>query len=176
MEKARFDDYRSLLAKATAKFDEIKARHGAKMACGRGCSQCCAPALTVFPVEREHIRSFLRENPSIVENLVDLERRDPHQGRRCSLLGDQGECSIYEVRPLICRTHGAPVFFKEEQQRFSDVCPKNFTDPVGLDDLSETDFINLDLLNGLLALVNRRFEGRGGGVRSGLRASELVGE
>jgi len=31
---------------------------------------------------------------------------------RCAFLGCEGECTVYEARPLICRTHGLPLAYR----------------------------------------------------------------
>lgn len=36
----------------------------------------------------------------------------PGPARRCAFLGRDGECTIYEERPLICRTHGLPLAYR----------------------------------------------------------------
>jgi Fe-S-cluster containining protein len=150
-------DYRALLEKVSAKFNEIHDRHRAKMVCGRGCSACCAPNLTVFAAERANIRSFLSKHPEVLAKAMASETEDFHGGQRCKFLDQAGECTIYEVRPIVCRSHGAPIFSKAEGQAILDVCPENFADVHDLSTLSGQDFVNIDLLNQMLAIVNSRF-------------------
>lgn len=172
----RLADYRRLLFKATEKFDEIHARQKSRMACGSGCSDCCVAGLTVSSVELANVREFVAGVEGLAAELESLERLDPHAGRKCSLLTAQNTCSIYEARPLVCRTHGAPLFFKDGDASATDACPKNFDDEAGLESLSSSDFINLDLLNSLLAAVNARFAGSAGATnRSPLTPSGILG-
>lgn len=149
-------DYRALLEKVSAKFSEIFQNNQSRMQCAKGCSSCCLPDLTVSPIERENIRLFLESNSALKKRLSELEALDPHQGNRCRFLDEKGNCAVYEVRPVICRSHGAPIFSKISGS-IRDVCPLNFTDVTDLSALDSMNFINLDLLNQILALLNQRF-------------------
>ena len=64
-------------------------------------------------------------------------------------------CSIYESRPLICRTQGLPLLIESEDgEQEVDFCPLNFTEPGAIDDLDEDHLVPLDALNLRLALLN----------------------
>lgn len=167
-------DYRTLLAKVSAKFDEVHARHKAKMACGRGCSACCAPGLSVFAVERENIQRLIHETPGLEETLRRLQAENPHGGERCLFLDENQSCAVYEARPIICRSHGAPIFSKADGEAMLDVCPLNFQGESSFSSLKSEDFINIDLLNQLLALVNQAFDPNGEGRRFPLTASGIL--
>lgn len=164
-------EYRALLEKVTKKFDEIYARNRDRLSCGRGCSSCCVANLTVFEVERENIRNFISSHDGLKAELLRIERADVHSSQKCSFLDGAGGCSIYEARPVVCRSHGAPVFVKTETDKsHRDVCPLNFTD-LKIDQIEAENFINLDLLNQVLVLVNKKFGGKG--VRTPLKASAI---
>jgi Fe-S-cluster containining protein len=171
----RFADYRRLLDKATAKFEEIRARRPRDFRCGRGCASCCAPGLSVFQVERESIRAHILSAPGLGTRLAALEAANQRRGGRCAFLEEGLSCAIYEARPLICRTHGAPVFFRDRGDGESDggvggesfaidACPLNFVEGEGLAGIASDGAINLDLLNDLLVLVDRRFSAESGSV------------
>lgn len=171
--------YRELRGRVDALFGEIQTRHPASFACKLGCHSCCKPGLTVNPLEREEIRRFLAERPALAEELRALDRGNPHRGKRCSFLRENGACGIYEVRPLVCRSHGAPLQFRpldakpgdESAVRVRDVCPLNFTGE-DLGKLPAGDVVNLDTLNTLLALLcQRAFPGEES--RTALRATAL---
>lgn len=80
----------------------------------------------------------------------------------CRFLDADGSCSIYEVRPIICRTHGAPVSWMEEddgggnKEESRDVCPLNF-EGVNLKELQAQDVISLDKLNTILSVIARHY-------------------
>jgi uncharacterized protein len=114
----------------------LTARHGAELACRRGCGGCCLDELTVFRVEAERLREDFAE---LLASGVAFEARTP--GPRlplvdvpapgCAFLGDEGECRVYEARPYVCRTQGLPLRWFEEDERDEiveqrDACPLNF--------------------------------------------------
>ncbi len=157
MDETALSEYRAFLEKVDAKFGEIQQRNHQQMSCGRGCHQCCLPNLTVFAVERENIRNLLESDPALVEKLRKLAADNPHQNSRCQFLEANGSCGVYKVRPLVCRSHGAPLYFKEGTQARLDVCELNFSGTSNLNELMNNDFINLDLINQTLGLLNQKF-------------------
>ena len=72
-----------------------------------------------------------------------------------SFLAADGLCSIYEVRPLICRSHGAPILIQiDAKERAWTPAPKNFKK--GMSMLDVGDWIHLETLNTLLGLIDWR--------------------
>lgn len=71
------------------------------VACGRGCNACCHYNVHLFPLEAE-----------LIEKRTGIKRsKGPNPsfdftGIPCVFLRD-GQCSIYEVRPMVCRKHVA---------------------------------------------------------------------
>lgn len=135
--------YRSLLNHADQHFHDIQAAHPTSFACCNGCHACCEPDLTVLPIEAANIRRFIQENPSVQQKLQIIQQTDPHHGTRCAMLDADGACSIYPVRPFICRSHGAPIAIAREDYFQIDVCPLNFTqNPI--EELGPENFFILD--------------------------------
>src|SRR5690606_34830681 len=120
--------YAELTRKVDAKFAEIRAARGGDMQCASGCHGCCEPGLTVPPLEATAIRRHLAAEPAAAAQVAELAAADPHGGTRCALLTAEGRCAIYAARPLICRSHGAPVAFRTAADGpwQLDVCPLNF--------------------------------------------------
>lgn len=81
-------------------------------------------------------------------------------GLACAFLDKDGCCSVYEARPIICRSHGAPVSWTEidglDKAEMRDVCPLNFQD-VNLESLDGQSVISLEKINTLLSLINRHY-------------------
>lgn len=154
--------YRELLRRLDEKFAEIQARYGSEFACRLGCHSCCKPGLTVGALEAQALKLWFEAHPEAAEAARRLEAANPHKGKRCALLDEHGACVAYEARPLVCRSHGAPLQFKDpegrgkddEQLRLRDVCPLNFKS-VELSSLPPDSVLNLDTLNTLLALLTR---------------------
>lgn len=168
--------YRALLEKVDRLFSEIQSRHPGEFNCRLGCHSCCKPGLTVNSLEAENIRRGLK--PEITEKMRALEAADPFQGLRCSFLEADGACGIYGLRPLVCRSHGLPLQFKDlgesegEEAIFRDVCYLNFRhqDIAGLPD---QDVLNLDTLNTILAMLHRL--SGGSEARTSLTISGILG-
>lgn len=77
--------------------------------CVAGCSLCCGP----FPLlqkELDRIRDYLeplgRIMPSLIPGLNLPVEWEASQSLNCAFL-ENGRCTIYPVRPLICRGMGA---------------------------------------------------------------------
>ena len=152
--QANFSEYLALVAKVDEKFAQILARHPAQFSCRAGCHSCCQPGLTISIAEFQHIALFLQDNPLIAGS---MSAQDAHAGSRCRWLDGQGHCTIYPVRPIICRSHCAPIKFQQNTQLRRDVCSLNFTN-LSLAAIDALDFVDIDTLNTILSLINRRFD------------------
>jgi Fe-S-cluster containining protein len=111
-------------------------------------------------VEAEEARAAVEALPIPMRARVEEQAREViklearGEGVDCPLLIDN-RCSIYESRPLICRTQGLPLLMKSEDgEQEVDFCPLNFTGDGASDDLDEDHLAPLDALNMRLALVN----------------------
>lgn len=92
------------------------ARTPGAIACGPGCYECCSPDLAVFGVEAERIASALNR---LASDRPETRAKIRAQGRdetrqHCALLVD-GLCSVYDERPLICRSHGLAVALPSDE-------------------------------------------------------------
>ena len=112
--------YGELTAKVDAFFARVHARHTDDMQCGSGCSDCCHVRLTVTVVEAAAIRTHVATWSA--EQRAELGT-DPAV---CAALKD-GRCSIYEVRPVVCRSHGAPIRMRQGSLPVIESCFRNFT-------------------------------------------------
>jgi Fe-S-cluster containining protein len=144
----------TLRTRVDAHFDAAAARQPDQVTCRIGCDGCCAPGLTVFGVEAEAIREALTametENPAL-RQAVRERGRGADTLDRCALLV-AGRCSVYAARPIICRSHGAPV-----QQPDGEVshCALNYeTAPP-----AAASVLNLEALNRPLAVMAHMFDG-----------------
>ncbi len=147
-------DYLALRIKVQEKTQEIEQRNQADILCKKGCSGCCRSGLSVSPIEFDFISSFLTESPEALKEALDAERDLRKSPESCGFLTLSGSCSIYEVRPIICMSHGIPIQARIDEQIQKSVCPLNFKE--GLDHIESSNFINLDLINSILSLINAR--------------------
>jgi Fe-S-cluster containining protein len=167
------ENYRRLLDKVDAKFSEIHARHRAHMRCGAGCSTCCMAGLTVSGIEAANIRERLASDAAMRGRV----EREAGQGGAmgCGFLDGGGGCTIYEVRPVVCRSHGVPLALKLDSGKsaWRQYCPLNF-EGLDVEALPEGDTINLDTLNTLLSLINRQLSDDAAGERLPLTPAALM--
>ncbi|MCB9556091.1 MAG: YkgJ family cysteine cluster protein [Deltaproteobacteria bacterium] len=101
--------WRTLAAKIDARFAEVQARHATQMQCGAGCVSCCQSGLTVTALEAIAVVEAIEAMPRRQQSNLRQTSHTRIQSARCPLLDDQGRCSIYESRPIICRSHGLPL-------------------------------------------------------------------
>jgi uncharacterized protein len=170
------DQYELLLARLDQKFTEIRGHYPKEFSCARGCHGCCRPGVTVNRLEAQALQNYFIENPDLGEKARALEASNPFKGDRCHFLEASGNCLVYEARPLVCRSHGAPLEMRsleDEGVKLRDVCPLNFT---GLDivTLPSAHLLNLDTMNTLLALLSE-MEFPGDESRTLLRVDALLG-
>jgi len=110
------DDITELFGEAIGAFEalleEAKANYppDQPLACGTGCSHCCyQPEISVTAVETFRLASYLKEYLEPAEIMTLIENLGRAEGKKtswplspCPLLKN-GHCSVYDVRPLICR-------------------------------------------------------------------------
>ncbi|KAK3247884.1 hypothetical protein CYMTET_42631 [Cymbomonas tetramitiformis] len=91
-----------------------------KLKCQRGCAGCCIDDLRVLPVEAALIARTKLSPPVLTSAqappkepaLSDFFVRGDRG--RCAFLNQDDACSIYAVRPLVCRVHGLPLRWRED--------------------------------------------------------------
>lgn len=156
--------FRILQENATELFDRILRKHSSRMDCQKGCSRCCETRFSVFAGEAELIREFVGGLPPEERNrLFEVWGQNIHKNNKnCSFLSG-GRCTIYEARPIICRTQGAPLCLENERARTKTVtaCELNFTDAAGLP-RDPSDWFQLNRLTELQSIAEREFRKNGG--------------
>jgi Fe-S-cluster containining protein len=128
--------------------------------CPPGCDRCCRIAFTLFPVEAYHLReAFLRLPDTTAEGVRRRAAEDPEG--QCPFLED-GRCTVYASRPVLCRTHGHPFVRREEAGGEAEIYPGCEQLPLESLPRSENGSLkvsafDLDGVNTLLAAVNDVF-------------------
>lgn len=158
-----FDEYRAARAKIDAAADEVFARRSDDLACTRGCSSCCVEGLTVLSVEAYSIAAHAQEHG------LASEPSPPPGG--CAFLDEEGACTIYEARPVLCRTHGLPLRMPKGQDApvegarrplkvlgDVEVCSLNFQERP----FASEDVLDAERMAALLLVVEQRFRERAG--------------
>ena len=143
-------NYTELVARVDEHVLRLSRVHKDHLACKKGCHACCRH-LSLFPVEAFVLSlAFSRLDASVRERVLDQARQSDKQ---CPLLVDHA-CMVYEARPIICRTHGYPLYMEKEGRAMVDFCPENFK---GVKKLDRSDMLDLDRINTLLTAVNNHF-------------------
>ena len=118
--------YPELARKVDAFFARVEARHGAEMQCGTGCHDCCHVRLSITAVEAEAIRDEVARWPEARKRALTANV-SAAPADRCAALDAHGRCLVYNARPIVCRSHGAPIRMREGSLPVVTVCPRNFT-------------------------------------------------
>lgn len=151
MNKEYFKQYYKL----TKELDELSEKitnHFGKdvITCKKGCHSCCVN-LTLMPVEFYAIKELLDKDG------IDFENVDFDSSKPCGFLKN-GSCQIYKYRPVICRTQGLPLIFRDENDNWTvSYCELNFTETGKTYSFDAENTLNLDMLNYKLALLNEQF-------------------
>lgn len=139
---------------------ELTVIHGKNIVCKPGCSSCCVN-LTVLPVEFEAI-NYEMGRDGFKKDAVIFDTSST-----CGFLKND-LCQIYKYRPIICRTHGIPISFlndddPSEPYNAVSFCELNFNGDEFDDDDDETyegvkfdekNTLNIDELNSELFSIN----------------------
>jgi len=159
--------YDELTAKVDGFFARVEARHADDMQCGSGCSDCCHVRLTITEVEAAAIRAHVTAWP--LERRRALAELGPDD--RCAALDATGRCRIYEARPIVCRSHGAPIRMRVPNALpVIEACARNFTrvDP------DPDCVLDQETLSALVLAVDR--DAAGGDPRDRVELARLVAE
>ncbi len=119
-------NYLQLRTRVDRFVDSIVARYTDQIACRAGCTQCCAPGLTVVLAEAVLVGRAL----GVSAERVYLQAGQPplSEAGTCALVDASGNCAVYAERPLTCRVQGMPLKYPHEEA--ISVCQLNF---VGLE-------------------------------------------
>ena len=96
-------------AHATQFLEKVANRN--ETACEKGCSYCCHQPATVFAFEAIRIAEVIKNDARTIEKMKERVKglrgksvRDNINNKTaCPLLDGEGQCSVYENRPLTCR-------------------------------------------------------------------------
>ncbi|PIE60846.1 MAG: zinc/iron-chelating domain-containing protein [Desulfobacterales bacterium] len=145
-----FKNYNILIQRIDAHTRSIMDNLGANIACKKGCDDCCQ-FLTLFPVEAFALsRAFAALSQHDRERVMSQARAGEDA---CPLLVDH-VCMVYQARPVICRTHGFPIYLEKDGDIMVDFCTKNFK---GIKEIPKSALLDIDQLNILLTAVNQNF-------------------
>ena len=155
--------YQQLITEVDELTLRLNERYRPHLQCQSGCSGCCHHHLSVFPVEAAMMKSAIENLSNETKTILKLqaqkisEQESRGEPVACPLLIDD-QCSIYDSRPIICRTQGLPLLYEAEDGNLEvDFCPLNFTAENATDSLEENHLVPLDALNLKLSIANLEF-------------------
>ncbi len=163
--------YRQLLADIERFAAVLRRRFPTSITCRPGCTGCCQQHLTVLPIEaaalREYVarldaptRARLRRQAQAVREQETAQVPAVPAGP-CPALVD-GACAVYAARPVLCRTHGFPLLYLDEDDPTGgilDVCPLNFTDDAAT--ITHRDVFDMTVVNIRLVAASLAFDPNG---------------
>lgn len=176
-----------LHAKVDGFFARVEARHGGDMQCRTGCADCCHVRLTVTGTEAAGIRAevsgwpearrraLAEAGPSGPSGPSDPSGPPgspgpPGPGDRCAALDGGGRCRIYDARPIVCRSHGAPIRMRRGSLPVVEACFRNFTRTVPAADC----IVDQETLSAITLAVDRADGGDGQRVDLATLLAELA--
>jgi len=158
-----FEEYANLVTDVDSLAARLTERYRSHLVCRAGCSGCCDHDLSVFEVEADAVRTAVQALPAGLRQRLARQVREAqeHNARgepvACPLLVNN-RCSIYEARPIICRSQGLPLLYRAEDGNPEvDYCLLNFTQPGAIQDLDADYLVQLDGVNLKLAITNLNY-------------------
>lgn len=134
------DSYNTLAAWCDSFFSRVRNARARDMQCARACCSCCILS-SVNQLEGALIHDWLQNNPPPPR----FSTQQTLDNNSCPFLHG-GICSVYPVRPIICRTHGLALLTEGTLSW----CPLNFRQvaetPVTEDIILDNDTITNNLV------------------------------
>ena len=144
-----FKKYKSLVKEIEQHTDILETIHNKHMKCKNGCDMCCID-FSIFPLEYHYILNEIEKENAKPE----LEGKS--KGDICAFLKNHS-CTIYEHRPIMCRTHGFPLIYANDDDEYElSACELNFTE-FDFEDFTMENTLPQDKYNSKLFLLNRKF-------------------
>jgi Fe-S-cluster containining protein len=144
-----FQKYKVLLSEIEQHTAFLEDMHNKHMKCKNGCDLCCID-FSIFPIEFHFILNEIKNE----DQKPDLEEKSENE--ICAFLKNHS-CTIYNHRPIMCRTHGLPLLYANDDGEFElSACELNFT-AFDFEDFSMENTLPQDKYNSKLFLLNREF-------------------
>lgn len=131
---------------------QLSRLHAPQMKCKAGCSSCCE-SISVFEVEFDAIQEQITAHSINLAKPLFLQRFT----KRCRFLVNN-LCSIYEFRPIICRTQGLPILYRSINSDHYELsaCKLNFKG-INPEFFNDGNALMLSPFNTKLLLLNQAY-------------------
>ena len=128
---------------------ELDNKHAKHMQCKKGCDKCCIN-YSIFPIEFYFILNDLK-GKKFIDEISSVQKEN-----ECIFLKNS-VCTIYEQRPIICRTHGLPLLFMNNNNEWElSACDLNFTE-FDFGEFTTENTFPQDKYNSKLFMLNKKF-------------------
>lgn len=146
MEK-QFATYISLRDEIDLLAHRLQEQHHKHMHCKKACDLCCIN-FSILPIEFYHIKSQLKKN--------EIQPTGEQSSEEKCVFLQNHLCTIYQHRPIICRTHGLPLLYlnSDTEEWELSACELNFNE---FDDFDNTNTYPQDKFNSRLFMLNEQF-------------------
>jgi uncharacterized protein len=145
------EDYFRLRKDIDERTEILEKEHKIHLSCKSGCDICCMD-YNIFPVE---FYSILKELQNLKFKPKPLPKKE-EESSSCVFLKDH-KCTIYQSRPVICRTHGLPLLYNNDDDEWElSTCELNFSD-FDYGDFSKKNTFAQDIYNSKLFVLNQNF-------------------
>ncbi|NOR73881.1 MAG: hypothetical protein GQ525_01850 [Draconibacterium sp.] len=145
-----FERYILLRDEIDNKSMKIETEHTKQMECKKGCDMCCMD-YKILPIEYHFIINDLKIK-KIVPEISALTKEEGG----CIFLINHA-CTIYNQRPVICRTHGLPLLFMNGNSEWElSACDLNFKN-YNFEDFTLDNTFPQDKYNSKLFMLNKEF-------------------
>ncbi|MBW1811666.1 MAG: YkgJ family cysteine cluster protein [Deltaproteobacteria bacterium] len=142
--------YQQLIEKLDNFFSQANSKYKADMDCCSGCDDCCQRDLWLYPFEVARLIEGFSELAADCQKRITKRAQEAQLSTEaaCPFL-EEGCCLVYNLRPIICRTHGLAMLIPGTHEL--SVCPRNF---LKVEHIDGDCVLDLTPVNQILATVN----------------------
>ncbi len=146
--------YQNLLHKIGRICSRLEKLYAEHLVCKPGCSHCCQVERSVLSIEAYIIEQKLKT--FTLQRIRRLRRSHKKNDEHCPLLW-KNRCVVFHERPIICRTHGLPIYYHEAEITFIDYCRLNFTELPPDNEFDEKHVLDMNKFNEDLTRIDILF-------------------
>ncbi len=144
-----FESYKLLRTEIDNRATKLESEHSEQIKCKKGCDMCCMD-YSILPIEFYSIINDLKEAKTVPETSAESKEGE------CIFLKNR-VCTIYTQRPIICRTHGLPLLFMNDDNEWElSACELNFKD-FNFEEFTLDNTFPQDKYNSKLFMLNKEF-------------------
>lgn len=148
--KNKYAAYTALKTSINKLSEKLTEKHQSHMQCRSGCDLCCMD-YSVLPLEFHYIREQLEK-----EGYPKPGSGNNPDSSTCIFLSNH-TCTIYNHRPVICRTHGLPLLYTNDDFEWElSTCELNFRE-YDYENFSSENTFPQDKINSRLFMLNKKF-------------------